>query len=133
MRLASKIAMLLIATTAASTGAWAQKVYRCGSTYSQTPCGEGTTLDHLPNPVDTAASPQAIERENKRQLAAANALEKERKAMEAEAQRRNMAIAKAQEKEKLRESKSTDAHSARKKKDKGPEYFTAKQPKPAKS
>jgi hypothetical protein len=125
--------MLLIAMTAVPTGAWAQKVYRCGSTYSQTPCGEGTTLDHLPSPADTAASPQAIERENKRQLAAANAMEKERKAMEAEAQRRNTAIAKAQEKEKLRESKGTGGDITPKKKDKGPEYFTAKQPKPAKS
>jgi hypothetical protein len=119
--------------TAISTGAWAQKVYRCGSTYSQTPCGEGTTLDHLPNPADKSASPQAIERENKRQLAVANAMEKERKAMEAEAQRRNTAIATAQEKEKLRESKSASGDNTHKKKDKGPEYFTAKQPKPAKS
>ena len=38
-------AIIFIATCAISTWASAQNAYRCGNTYSQTPCANGKTID----------------------------------------------------------------------------------------
>ena len=127
------LATLLIAASALSTSASAQKVYRCGSTYSQTPCGGDRTLDIAsPNAQSAAARKQAVDKENKRQMAAAKALEKERLANEAAAQKRHEADLKAMELEKAKTAKAaSDAAGstpAPLKSKKPPEFFTAKPP-----
>ena len=127
------IATLFIAASAISTGASAQKVYRCGNTYSQTPCGAGKTLDTTaPNAQSAAARKQAVDKENKRQVAAAKALEKQRLADEAAAQKRHEADLKAMELEKAKVAKGgSDAAGsapAPLKNKKPPEFFTAKPP-----
>ena len=131
MRIHPLIATFFIAACAISTGASAQKVYRCGNTYSQTPCGGGKTLETAsPGAQSMAARKQAIDKENKRQVAAAKALEKERLANEAHAQKRHEADLKAMELEKARlaQSASDAAGSAQAplKNKKPPEFFTAK-------
>ena len=71
------IALLLIATSAYSTGANAQKVYRCGSSYSQTPCADGAAIDVKD---DRSAAQQAQSQAMaKKEQNAANALEKDRR------------------------------------------------------
>jgi hypothetical protein len=130
MRQITIFAMLFIAFGAISTGASAQKVYRCGNTYSQTPCGDGKTLDtSTPGASKEIARKQAVDKENKRQVAAAKALEKERLATEAEVKKRHDAEIKALEQEKARQakdqSKGKGGDTAKKKS--GPEFFTAKQ------
>lgn len=75
-------AIVFAALTTTGTGAQAQKVYKCGNTYSQTPCGDGKTLDTTaPDTSTDITRKQTVDKENKRQLAAAKALEKERLAL----------------------------------------------------
>ena len=45
MRHRMSIAIIFISTCAISTWASAQNAYRCGNTYSQTPCANGKTID----------------------------------------------------------------------------------------
>jgi len=131
MRHAIPFAIVFAALTATGTGAQAQKVYKCGNTYSQTPCGDGKTLDTTaPDPSTDIARKQTVDKENKRQLAAAKALEKERLATEAEVRKRHGLEAKALEQEKARTAKGSGKDSAKKKE--GPQFFTAKQVPPAK-
>ena len=54
-------AAVLLALAALSASASAQKMYRCGSTYSQTPCGPAATVTHAPTDaaVDNAGVSQA--------------------------------------------------------------------------
>lgn len=131
MQIHPLIATFFIAVCAISTGASAQKVYRCGSTYSQTPCGGGKTLETAsPGAQTAAARKQAIDKENKRQVAAAKAMEKERLANEASAQKRHEADLKAMELEKTKRTQGVNdaAGSAQAplKNKKPPEFFTAK-------
>ncbi len=129
MRSPVLFATFFAAVFAVSTGASAQKVYRCGNTYSQTPCGGGKTLDtNSPNAANAAARKQAIDKENRRQVEAAKALEKDRLAQEAEAQKRHQADLKAMEEEKARAAKGASANAtpAPLKNKKPPEFFTAK-------
>lgn len=57
-------------------------VYRCGSTYSEKPCADGTTVQGLsaPDAADVAAS----RRETQRQAKAADAMEQARLKQEAQ-------------------------------------------------
>ncbi len=126
------LATVLVAACAVSTGASAQKVYRCGNTYSQTPCGGGKTLDTTsPNAASSVARKQAVDKENKRQMEAAKAMEKARLAQEAEAMKRHQAELKAMEEEKNKAAKGategTASAQAPLKNKKPPEFFTAKQ------
>ncbi len=131
MRHAIAFAIVFAALTATGTAAQAQKVYKCGNTYSQTPCGDGKTLDTTaPDASTDIARKQTVDKENKRQLAAAKALEKERLATEAEVRKRHALEAKALEQEKARSAKGSGKDSAKKKE--GPQFFTAKQIPPAK-
>ena len=131
MRHAIAFAIVFVALTATGTRAQAQKVYKCGNTYSQTPCGEGKTLDTTASePSTDIARKQIADKENKRQLAAAKALEKERLATDAEVRRRHALEAKALEQEKARTTKGAGKDSAKKKE--GPQFFTAKQVPPTK-
>ncbi len=127
------LATFLVAAFTLSAGASAQKVYKCGNTYSQTPCGGGKTLDTgSPSPASAATRKQAVDNENKRQVAAAKALEKERLALEAEGMKRHEADLKAMELEKTKAAKNEKdaATPAPLKNKKPPEFFTAK-PSPA--
>ena len=45
MQNATITAIVLIAAYALSTGATAQNIYKCGSSYSQSPCPGGSTID----------------------------------------------------------------------------------------
>lgn len=131
MRHAIAFAIVFAALTVIGTEAQAQKVYKCGNTYSQTPCGDGKTLDiAVPDAGTEMARKQTADKENKRQLAAAKALEKERLATEAEVRKRQAAEAKALEQEKARTAKGSGKDSAKKKE--GPQFFTAKQVPPSK-
>ncbi len=87
------IALIFIAACALSTGATAQNVYKCGSTYSQTPCtdAQGLQIDDK----RTEAQKQAADRATVRDATAARALEVERVQKERAAQEAANATAKA--------------------------------------
>ena len=130
------IATLFIAVSALSTGASAQKVYRCGNTYSQTPCGGDKTIDaEGTGAAASAARKRANDKENHRQVEAAKALEKQRLAEEAEAQKRHEAELKAIETEKARAAKlakgepdpNSSSNKLPLKAKKPPQFFTAKE------
>ncbi len=121
----AKLALVLIAACAAFTGAMAQKVYKCGSSYSQIPCPDGVTVEA--DDARTKAQKSAATLNNKSQARQAEALEKERLKDEAQARATDQAWAKAQHKKEPPGSKPEA-----KKKNKEPEYFTAKPPAPAK-
>lgn len=74
-------AIFLIAACAISTGAWGQKVYRCGASYSQMPCNGAVTIETL----DARSKTQKIQSDQAtvRDLATANSMEKDRKKEEA--------------------------------------------------
>lgn len=70
------VAIFLIAAYALSTGATAQNVYKCGSSYSQAPCPGGSTLD-----VTDARTPEQKEQTDtavSRDIQTANAMEEAR-------------------------------------------------------
>nr|WP_315465187.1 hypothetical protein [uncultured Rhodoferax sp.] len=132
MRNPTFFATFLVAACAISTGASAQKVYKCGNTYSQMPCGNEHILDTgEPSTASPAMRQQAIDKENKRQAAAANALEKARVAQEAEAVKHRQAILQSIKEDKAKVARSADktrtSGKTAKKNKKEPEYFTAKQ------
>lgn len=122
----AKLALILIAACAASTAATAQKIYKCGSSYSQIPCPEGVTVEA--SDTRTAAQKNAANQASKSQAKQAQALEKERLQDEAQARAADQALAKAQGKKEAVENKP-----ATKKKSKEPEFFTAKPPAPTKN
>jgi hypothetical protein len=141
MHFRSKIALVLIAYCALSTQANAQKVYKCGNSYSQIPCQGADTLE----PTDNRTIAQKAEalRAQKMQSREADSLEKGRLKEEsntrtADAANRKMAEkqAKAAQKEELARAKEKtkadgpvilSAPSAKPhKKSKEPEFFTAR-------
>lgn len=67
---------ILIAACTLSTGATAQKVYRCGSSYSQTPCPDAVTIEV----EDTRSKAQKSESDARvrHEAKAADAMEKKR-------------------------------------------------------
>ncbi|MDP3653013.1 MAG: hypothetical protein Q8R67_15160 [Rhodoferax sp.] len=117
MKRTHTFAALLIAVYAVSTGAWGQKVYRCGASYSQTPCPGAVTVE-----ADDARSPQQkaqADRAIARDVAAANTLDKARLKEEAQAAAPTIPNTKS--------SKTKTAKSkTRAKTKKVPEFFTAK-------
>ena len=117
MKRTHTFATLLIAVYAVSTGAWGQKVYRCGASYSQTPCPGAVTVE-----ADDARSPQQkaqADRAIARDVAAANTLDKARLKEEAQAAAPTIPNTKS--------SKTKTAKSkTRAKTKKVPEFFTAK-------
>jgi hypothetical protein len=141
MHFRSKIALVLIAYCALSTEANAQKVYKCGNSYSQIPCQGADTLEPADN--RTAAQKTEALRAQKMQSREADSLEKGRLKEEsntrtADAANRKMAEkqAKAAQKEELARTKEKakadspvilSAPSAKPhKKSKEPEFFTAR-------
>jgi hypothetical protein len=115
----SKFALVFIAACSVSTWATAQKVYKCGSSYSQIPCPDGVAIDAQDK--RSSAQKAAATQTSKAQAKQAQALEKERLKDEAQTRAADQARAKAQSKQEMAEDKP-----AAKKKSKEPEYFTAK-------
>ena len=126
----SKIATLLIAACAVSTGAMAQKtIYRCGSSYSQVPCEGAVSVDanDARSRTDKADADKATQRDMKQ----ANALEKTRVKEERDAISKAQAAAKASAKASPKppgksDSNENDSKKVAKHKKKEPEFFTAK-------
>ena len=120
MKRTHTFATLLIAVYAVSTGAWGQKVYRCGASYSQTPCPGAVTVE-----ADDARSPQQkaqADRAIARDVAAANTLDKARLKEEAQAAAPTIPNTKNTKSSKTKTAKSK----TRAKTKKVPEFFTAK-------
>ncbi len=65
------IAMFTVAVFALPTGVWGQTVYRCGSSYSQTPCEGGVMMEITPEP------PQVAKENAARKAATLRALKRE--------------------------------------------------------
>lgn len=109
----------MIAACAVCTGAWGQKVYRCGTSYSQTPCAGAVSVevDDARSPLQKAQADQAITRD----VAAANTLEKARLKEEARIQAQNIPPPHSG---KTQTAKAKAKSRAKKKKT--PEFFTAK-------
>lgn len=129
MRNPSVLALFLIAASAISTGAAGQNIYKCGSTYSQTPCPDGKPIqiNDSRSEAQRSAARQAAERDATR----ADAMESDRLAQEKAAQDAADAAAKAAKsveppdhKSNTRTDTKTD-HSDHKK-DKKPANFSAK-------
>ncbi len=73
-------AILFIACCAFSTGAFAQKAYRCGNSYSQSPCPGGNAVDTSGSQVRAEA--KKSQNEADRSAKAADKMEKSRLAQE---------------------------------------------------
>ena len=118
--------LLLIAACAVSTGAWGQKVYRCGSSYSQTPCPDGAILDA----DDTRSKSQKTQADlaTARDVKTANTLEQVRIKDENEAATRSQPVTKASTLKSKAKTEAKAEGTAQKKstKKKEPEFFTAK-------
>ncbi|MDR7308349.1 hypothetical protein [Rhodoferax saidenbachensis] len=112
-----KYALVLIAASALSTGAMAQRVYKCGSSYSQIPCPGGVALQA--GDGRTAAQRAAADKTTREQAAQAKELEKIRQKDDAQA----TAVSKPA---KAEAKPVKDKAATAKKKSKEPEYFTAK-------
>ncbi len=122
MKIRLHVALFLIAACAISTGASGQNVYKCGSTYSQTPCPDAQALQIDDKRTD--AQKQASDRATLRDANAARALELERLQKERAAQEAAHAQAKANA---ARDKAETKAHAkaVAKQKKKKQENFTA--------
>ncbi len=126
MKIASPVALFLIATCAISTGAQAAKIYKCGNNYSQVPCADGVEL-HTP------AAPSAQQQRAARKVAeqdekAARILEKERLTAEKVALKEQQAAEKSRKAQEKSQDKAAEKEKAKdaKKSKKEPEFFTAK-------
>ena len=130
MRKSLAFATLFIAACAISTGAWSQKVYKCGSSYSQIPCADAVTVDT----GDARSKSQKVEadKQTRQDAKAADAMEKARLKEEAQALAQNKAAAKTTDKTKDAkpsakvDAKTEDELKKKKAKGKEPEFFTAK-------
>lgn len=116
---------------AAAPEAWAQKVYRCGSTYSQTPCEGAVALD-----VDdsrTALQKRDTDQAAKRDAKIAKSMESERAKEEKQVATQDAAARKEAQARQLAEKRALAAqekpaahHTQKTKKGgKEPEYFVA--------
>jgi cell division septation protein DedD len=130
------LALLLIAACATSTAAWAQKVYRCGATYSQTPCQDAVALDT--DDARSKAQKTQADQATARDVKTANTLEQARLKEEKEAAIRSQPVSQGRKSSKAAPQTKTDASAPKKaKKKKEPELFTAtaaseKKPAPSK-
>jgi hypothetical protein len=117
------IATLLIAVSAVSTGANAQNVYRCGDSYSQSPCAGGVAVDASDSRSRAQQAQAAADTARARQ--AANALEKDRLKQEAAAERADRQAPQADAGKAPAATHDTKPAHTSKKKPKQPPYFTA--------
>ncbi|MDP1655746.1 MAG: hypothetical protein Q8K91_12670 [Hylemonella sp.] len=116
---ARSFAIFFIATGAVFTSAQAQNIYRCGDSYSQSPCPGGVAIDA--GDSRTKGQKAQADAATQRDRQTANTLEKERLKQEAAASpgTPKADAAKAS-------TAATTPHPSRKKKHKEPAYFTAK-------
>lgn len=121
------LAIILIALYSFLTRAEAQNAYRCGNSYSQTPCPGGVPVDA----DDSRSKAQKAQSESviKRDARAADAMEKTRLQQE-KAQRRAALKATDKPADKSTTAQATPgkATHSTKKEAKHPEYFTAAAP-----
>jgi hypothetical protein len=121
----STIAIILVAFCLPLAKAQAQNAYRCGDSYSQTPCPGGKAVD-----TDDSRSKEqkaAADAATKRDLRMADSMEKTRLQQE-EAQRKaaSKSTNKSSGKSSANENPSDKQTHNSKKKSKTPEYFTAR-------
>jgi hypothetical protein len=125
----TQFALLLIAACAVSTGARAQKVYRCGATYSQIPCAGAVAVEA--DDTRSAAQKSQADKSIVRDTAVANTMEKTRLKEEAKAIAQSQAAnergssSKAKAKGKTAATKLGDDAKKKTKKKKEAEFFTA--------
>lgn len=112
-------AIFLIAIGAVFTSAQAQNIYRCGDSYSQSPCPGGVAIDASDS--RTRAQKAQTEAATQRDRQTADALEKERL-------KREEAAARSTQKPQAASSAKTAPapHANRNKKRPQPAYFTAR-------
>jgi len=138
MKHTTSSAAVFIACCVLSTGAQSQKVYRCGDTYSQKPCADAVVVD-VSDPRSQTQKARA-DAETRRELAAANAMEKAR--LKEEAQMRSDRVKQTPSQAKKATSPAQSASAAadasrsgvapkqapknHTKKKKEPEFFTAR-------
>lgn len=123
MQIHTPVAIFFIAISALSTGATAQNIYKCGDTYSQAPCPGGAAVDA----TDQRTSAQKVQSDlaTRRDVRAADAMEKARLQQEKTDIAANTPTAKA---ETAGTATDTGTTYAKKKKKKAPDYFTAQVP-----
>jgi hypothetical protein len=134
MKNALTTATIFIAAYALSMGAWGQKVYRCGSSYSQMPCANGTAMDVKDerSKDDKAATDQATKRDMKVANEMEKARTKEEKAAVAANEKKDRGQAetktKSAEKDTAKETEPITLGPKKKHKadNKEPAFFTAK-------
>jgi len=119
MKHTRSFAMFFIATCALLTRAEAQNIYRCGDSYSQSPCPGGVAIDA--GDSRTKGQKAQADAATQRDRQTANTLEKERLKQEA------TASAGTQKTEAAKAPTAAAApHASSKKKHKEPAYFTAR-------
>lgn len=129
-------AITLIAACALSTGAWGQKIYKCGASYSQTPCDGAVTV--IADDPRSKAQKTEADAATRSEMTAANSMEKTRLKAEAQiladnkaADKKEAAAKAAKSRKEQTQMEATQAtktgaqnkNKARKKKE--PEFFTA--------
>ena len=127
MKFSTTFATLFIAACVISTGAAAQKVYKCGANYSQTPCPDAVTVDadDTRSRDQKAATDKAIARD----VASADAIEKARLQEEKLADKQRQSAASGDKTSKAKsKTKSESKEKKKASKKKGPEFFTATTP-----
>jgi hypothetical protein len=124
-----KTTMLAALLVLAASGAGAQQVYRCGSTYSQQPCPGGATVQ-VEDPR-TQAEVHRADAQTQRQAKAADAMEKARLQQEAKAAPANILPQGGQVKKTQEAPSDRKADAKGQAKAKKPDYFIAVSPKKA--
>jgi len=115
-----------------TTGLCQAQTYRCGNSYSATPCADGTAIDA--SDTRTPAQQKAALASTQRQEAKASALEKDRLKKEAAAQKETkQAQQPSTNASKAPAKNETPTKQHHKPQRKPPEYFTAKDATPKKS
>lgn len=126
------VAILSVALTSISTRTEAQNVYRCGNSYSQTPCPGGESVD-VADPR-TPAQKAAADVANRQTARSATEMERSRLREEAAARAANRPTRAASSAPRmLRQDDAGPPKVLRRKpKKKESEYFTAREPVPPK-
>lgn len=119
------LALFLIAACAVPTGSWGQKVYRCGATYSQTPCPDAVVIDA--EDARSKAQKTQTDQATSRDVKTANTLEKAHLKEEEKAAARSQTVTNGGKSSTAKSKNKTEKTVQKKaKKKKEPEFFTAK-------
>ncbi len=126
MKFKTALALIFIATNSLFTLALGQSAYKCGSTYSDAPCPNGSVVTGIASA--TAEQKREAIANAKRDAQAADRMEKDRLKTEALANKNGGAFVPPTKVAPVAPDASTQTASGKKKKKKGPEYFTAQVP-----